>query len=267
MCSCFSLAEERDFLLHDSASPPCLSPIIVPGTISLRAGAFHRHDRYDNRKLARAKWGLFSLGKQGREQYSINARAETVESRPTFAEAFTHRRCVIPASGFYEWAGPNYARQPYWIHRRDGDLLLFAGLYPNEEADGSAMHASFTILTCAANPALATVHHRMPLILSDRDADDWMNPCEKAKLSLKALLIAAPEALLVVQPVSPLVNSVKNKGPELLASHGINSNSRLTFRTSFLSKLFGNRPPSKFRSPGKHAHLAVRAAVVHLIQY
>jgi putative SOS response-associated peptidase YedK len=63
----------------------------------------------------------------------INAKAETVESRPSFAEAFAQRRCLIPASGFYEWTGPSDARQPFWIHRRDGDPLLFADLYQAAE--------------------------------------------------------------------------------------------------------------------------------------
>ena len=83
------------------------------------------------------------------------------------------------------------------------------------------VHRCFTVLTCAANPTLATIHDRMPVILSDRDADDWMNPLEKAPLALKRLLRPAPEALLLVQAVSPLVNSVKNEGPELLTSRGI----------------------------------------------
>jgi hypothetical protein len=60
--------------------------------------------------------------------YGSASSAKSVESRATFAEAFTHRRCVIPTSSFYEWDGPDYARQPYWVHRRDGDLLLFAGM-------------------------------------------------------------------------------------------------------------------------------------------
>jgi putative SOS response-associated peptidase YedK len=230
MCSRFSLAEERDVLAARlGVSAMSLANYRPRYNIAPRQEHFIITTEYENRKLARAKWGLLSLGKQGREQYSINARAESVESRPTFAEAFTHRRCVIPASGFYEWAGPNYARQPYWVHRRDGDLLLFAGLYTNEDADGSGMHASFTILTCAANPTLATIHDRMPVILSDRDADDWMNPREKAPLSLKPLLIPVPEALLVIQPVSPLVNSVKNEGPELLASRGIKQQQSFNF--------------------------------------
>jgi putative SOS response-associated peptidase YedK len=230
MCSRFSLAEERDFLATRlGVSAMSLANYRPRYNIAPRQEHFIVTTEYENRKLARAKWGLFSLGKQGREQYSINARAESVESRPTFAEAFTHRRCIIPASGFYEWAGPNYARQPYWVHRRDGDLLLFAGLYTNEEAADNGMPASFTILTCAANPTLATIHDRMPVILSDRDADDWMNPRVKKPLSLKYLLIPVPEALLVIQPVSPLVNSVKNEGPELLASRGIRQQQSLNF--------------------------------------
>jgi putative SOS response-associated peptidase YedK len=103
------------------------------------------------------------------------------------------------------------------IHRRDADLELYA----NGEGDDNRVTASFTILTCAANPTPSTIHDRMPVILSDRDADDWMNPLEKAPLWLKQLLIPAPESLLVIQPVSPLVNSVKNEGPELLVFRGI----------------------------------------------
>jgi putative SOS response-associated peptidase YedK len=222
MCSRFSLAEERDFLASRlGVSAMSLAHYRPRYNIAPRQEHFIVTTEYENRKLSRAKWGLLSIpGNQGREQYWINARAETVESRPTFAEAFSHRRCVIPASGFYEWAGPSSARQPYWIHRRDGNLLLFAGLYVNEDADDNGVPTSFTIVTCVANPTLATIHDRMPVILSDRDAEDWMNPREKAPLSLKALLIPAAEALLAAQPASPLVNNVKNEGPELLASSG-----------------------------------------------
>jgi putative SOS response-associated peptidase YedK len=119
----------------------------------------------------------------------LNSKAETVESRPTFAEAFAHRRCVIPANGFYEWTGPKYARQPFWVHRGDGDLLLFAGLYQNEENNDNCTQATFTILTCAANSTLATIHNRMPVILSDRHADDWMKSARNGAALAKRLLI------------------------------------------------------------------------------
>jgi putative SOS response-associated peptidase YedK len=146
----------------------------------------------------------------------INAKAETVESRPTFAEAFAQRRCVIPASGFYEWTGPNYARQPFWIHRRDGDLLFFAGLYQDDGDNNSGTPSAFTVLTCAANSKLRMIHDRMPVILSDRDADDWINPSATKPSSLKRLLKPTGEDLLLVHSASPLVNSVRNEGPQLL---------------------------------------------------
>src|ERR1700751_2561320 len=219
MCSRFSLAEERDFLAARlGVSAIALANYRPRYNIAPQQEHFIVTTEYENRKLTAARWGLTTKpDQQGRRRYLINAKAETVESRPTFAEAFAQRRCVIPASGFYEWSGPSSARQPYWIHRRDGDLLFFAGLYQDGEKNDPGAQTAFTILTCAANSTLATIHNRMPVILSDRDADDWMTPCEKAPLSLKRLLVPTAEDLLVVQPASPLVNSVRNEGPQLLA--------------------------------------------------
>ena len=223
MCSRFSLAEDNDFLAARlGVSAMALANYRPRYNIAPQQEHFIVTTEYEHRQLATAKWGLASNpGEHGHAKYSINAKAETVESRPTFAEAFAHRRCVIPANGFYEWTGPKYARRPLWIHRGDGDLLLFAGLYQNGQNNDNRTRATFTILTCAANSTLATIHNRMPVILPDRDADDWMNPREKVPLSLKRLLVPAAEDLLVVQPASPLVNSVRNEGPQLLADRKI----------------------------------------------
>ena len=128
---------------------------------------------------------------------------------------------MIPASGFYEWTGPSDARQPLWIHRRDGDLLFFAGLYQDAEKNDLGTQSAFTILTCAANSTLATTHDRMPVILSDRGADDWVNQNAKKPHSLKPLLKPAGEDVLMVHPASPLVNSVRNGGPQLLGDCNI----------------------------------------------
>jgi len=95
-------------------------------------------------------------------------------------------------------------------------LMLFAGLYEQWTPIGASAVTAFTILTCAANSTIAAVHDRMPVILSDRDADDWMNPREADPLSLKRMLIPAAEDALEMRPASPLVNSVRNEGPELL---------------------------------------------------
>jgi putative SOS response-associated peptidase YedK len=142
-------------------------------------------------------------------------------SSATFREAFLQRRCVVPADGFYEWTGPKAKRQPLWIHTRAGGLMLFAGLYESWYPEGDRHEVTFTIVTCEANAAIAEFHDRMPVVLDERAAEDWMNPQERDPLSLKRLLVSASDDLLVIQPASPLVNSVKNEGPTLLEVNDI----------------------------------------------
>ena len=217
MCSRFSLAEERDFLAARlGVSAAALANYRPRYNIAPQQEHFIVTTEHERRKLMAAKWGLVTNpDRDGRRRYLINAKAETVESRPTFAESFAQRRCMIPASGFYEWTGPSSARQPFWIHRRDGDLLFFAGLYQDEENNDAGAQSAFTILTCGANSS-ATIHDRMPVILSDRDADVWINPSSKRPSSLKRLLKPTGEDVLLVHSASPLVNNVRNEGPQLL---------------------------------------------------
>ncbi len=173
---------------------------------------------FERRKVQRARWGLVNRWAKDNSRASqcINAKAETLEQRPTFREAFQRRRCVVPADGFYEWTGPKDKRQPLWIHPRSGGLMLFAGLYESWYPERNQPEVTFTIVTCAANAAIAAIHDRMPVVLDERAAEDWMNPREPDPLSLKRLLVPASSDLLSVRPASPLVNSVKNEGPALL---------------------------------------------------
>jgi putative SOS response-associated peptidase YedK len=175
---------------------------------------------YENRKLSLAKWGLVNSWAKdaSRAAQAINAKAETIETRATFKEAFRSRRCVVPADGFYEWIGPKTKREPMWIHPHRGGLILFAGLYESWFPEKGKPELTFTIITCDANKVVAPIHDRMPVILSDRDADDWMNPRESSPLALKRLLIPAPADLLAATPASPLANNAKNEGAELLAA-------------------------------------------------
>jgi putative SOS response-associated peptidase YedK len=173
---------------------------------------------FERRRVQRARWGLVNgwATDNRRASQRINARAEMLEQRTTFREAFQRRRCVVPADGFYEWTGPKGKRQPLWIHPHAGDLMLFAGLYESWYAERNKPEVTFTIVTCAANAVIGEIHDRMPVILDGRAAEDWMNPREEAPISLKRLLVPAPSELLVMQPASPLANSVKNEGPALL---------------------------------------------------
>ena len=174
--------------------------------------------RYESRKLIPATWGLVNTWAKdaSRASMCINAKAETVDRLPSFREAFERRRCVVPADGFYEWRGPKDRREPLWIHRADGGLLLFAGLYEAWQREPGQWQTTFTIITTSANRRLEPIHNRMPVILDEAAADDWMNPREPDPRALKRLLVPAADELLVTRPASPLVNSAKNEGPELL---------------------------------------------------
>ncbi len=174
--------------------------------------------RYESREAIPATWGLVNSWAKdaSRASMCINAKAETVDKLPSFREAFEKRRCIVPADGFYEWRGRKARREPLWIHPANGALLLFAGLFEAWQPQPGEWRTTFTIITTAANRTIAPIHDRMPVILDEAGAADWMNLREPRPLSLKRLLAPAPDDLLVARPASPLVNNVKNEGPELL---------------------------------------------------
>lgn len=173
--------------------------------------------RYEDREVLPARWGLVNHWMTDRKQAfkNINARAETVQRLRSFREAFKERRCVVPADGFFEWTGPKDAREPIWFHRGDRSLILFAGLYESWRPSESERERTFTIITTSANSLMEPIHDRMPVILEDAVADDWLYGRQSAD-SLMELLRPAEDGLLVATPVSARVNSVKNDDPECL---------------------------------------------------
>jgi putative SOS response-associated peptidase YedK len=172
----------------------------------------------EDRQLLRARWGLINRwAKDPKAGYrQINARAETLDQRPAFRDAFRKRRCIVPADGFYEWVGPKGARQPFWFHRENGELILFAGLYESWQAEPGQWQPTFTIITTVANATLAPVHDRMPVILPEEMVDEWLYPRPADAPDLSALLAPARDDLLSAVKVSPRVNSVLNDDPECL---------------------------------------------------
>ena len=175
--------------------------------------------RREDRELLSARWGLVRYGSKDRKQAArgINARMESVETRPLYREAFRKRRCVVPADGYYEWQGTKENRRPFWFHRPNGELLAFAGLYEWWRPEPETWEATFTILTCPPNALAGRIHDRMPVILPEERIDDWLFGGERGAEELKALLEPAPEDYLAARPVSPQVNSVRNDGPDLIA--------------------------------------------------
>ncbi len=150
----------------------------------------------------------------------INARAESVAEKPAFKTAFRKRRCILPADGFYEWqAVPGQKRkQPMFVHRVDGEPLAFAGLWEvwrDHEQPETPWLLSCTIVTTRANATMAPVHDRMPVILPEGAWDTWLDPRVDDRARLEALLVPAADDLIELWPVSTMVNSANNNGPEL----------------------------------------------------
>ena len=172
---------------------------------------------HEQRIAQLARWGLVppSAPHDRRAAQHINARAETLDERPVYRAAFEARRCVVPADGFYEWSGPKQARQPHWFHAARGELLLLAGLFETWWPAPDQPQLTFTIVTTEANALMAPIHNRMPVILSDEQADTWLYP-RASGTDLRRLLAPPPPDALAVRDVSPLVNSVRNQGPALL---------------------------------------------------
>src|SRR3990172_8547564 len=124
----------------------------------------------------------------------INARSETAATSPVFREAIRKRRCLIPADGFFEWVRTGGARQPYFIHRRDGAALAFAGIWSTWRAgDGREQWRTFAILTTRANDAIAPLHDRMPVALQPEDWAPWLDPAVAGDEMLALLAPADPE--------------------------------------------------------------------------
>ena len=167
------------------------------------------------RQLVPFRWGLvpswaddLSIG-----QKLINARAETAAEKPSFRSAFKHRRCLLPAAGFFEWTGKAGKKQPYFITSVDSKPLVFAGLWERWEK-GPEPVESCTILTTDANEFMHGLHTRMPVILAQADFDRWLRDGDRS------LLQPCPEGVLKAFPVTTAVNNVRNNNPDCLLPMG-----------------------------------------------
>jgi len=159
-----------------------------------------------------------------------NARCETLLDKPSFVRAAALRRCLVPADGWYEWqVGATVVdvrgkprRQPFFIHRNDGAPMAMAGLYEFwrdksvAEDDPDAWLATYSIITTAAEPGLARIHDRQPLVLEREDWADWLDPASTDLTRVRAHLEFSGSGRFDAYPVSTAVNSARNNGPQLL---------------------------------------------------
>jgi putative SOS response-associated peptidase YedK len=162
-----------------------------------------------------ARWGLIPSGMTEKPKVPhINARAETVHSKPLFREAFSRRRCLIPATGFYEWEQRADGKQPWRYRRNDLEPFAFAGLWEFARIDGDEI-LSAAIIVGNPNDLVAHVHDRMPVMLMPEDYDLWLG-LGSLPGELRSLFKPYDEKLMEAYEVSRVVNSVKNDTEECI---------------------------------------------------
>lgn len=171
------------------------------------------------RRLRPMRWGLLPpwYKTTSDRPLLINARAETVAAKRTFAEAVRERRCLIPASGFYEWSkSPEGDRLPWFVSRADGEPLVLAGLWQDWERNGERL-TTCAVVTTAANDTMGNVHTRMPVVIEPADWPLWLG---EAGHGAAVLMHAAPEEALRLYRVDREVNSNRASGPQLIEPAG-----------------------------------------------
>jgi putative SOS response-associated peptidase YedK len=172
-------------------------------------------------EVAELKWGLipaWTKDPAGLGTKLANARAESLADKASFRDAFRARRCVIPASGFFEWQTDHRGNKLPWLFSRaDGEPLLLAGLWESWRASDGAITESCTIITTEPNDLIRAFHDRMPVLLAEENARIWIRACTDTRARLMPLLAPCPASLMTSQRVDAWVNSVSHDDERCIA--------------------------------------------------
>jgi putative SOS response-associated peptidase YedK len=218
MCGRFTLQIPAELLaeLFGLVEPPEI-PARYNIAPTQQVAAVRRHE--GGNRLDFLRWGLIpswakdpSIGSK-----MINARSETLDEKPSFRAAFKHRRCLVLASGFYEWEVLGGKKVPRYLRLKDGSPMAFAGLWESWRAPDGENLETCTILTTAANSLIEPLHQRMPVILHPGDYDRWLDRTLSDPAQLKDLLQTYPSEAMEGWTVSTQANSPKRDDPELIA--------------------------------------------------
>ncbi len=225
MCSRYSLTSSADEVRHMFACDgledfppryniaPAQPVLIVRSTQTQVTGARRAHK--SEARLVR--WGLIPPWVKDPRVFAtlINARSETAAVKPSFRGALRHRRCLVPADGFYEWTGRPGAKQPHLVRLKSCALFALAGVWEHWlGADGSELE-TMAILTTAANADMAPIHDRMPVILEPAAFERWLDCRPGSSVPVQDLLTPANEGLLEIIAVTAILNNPRAEGPEL----------------------------------------------------
>lgn len=190
----FKLVRSGEFIHSYNVSPSRNIPVV--------------HLENGERCLANMHWGLIPHWAKDTKIKPINAKAETIESKPFFRSAFKKNRCLIPANGFYEWKRINKNKQPWYFRLKDSELMAFAGIWDHWEHNGEHID-SCTIITTDANDVMKPVHNRMPVILDPDDYNTWLLEGNKN-------LLLPYSGKMEAWPVSTVVNNPSHNGKDLI---------------------------------------------------
>jgi len=164
------------------------------------------------RELIKCRWGFLPAWIKDISEANpmINARAESIDEKPYFKEAFRKQRCLVIADGFYEWRREKKKKTPYYIRIKSGKPMGFAGIYNYWASPDGNKICGCAIITTESNDLVATIHDRMPVIVPENKIDLWLDPGCKDYEALKGILKACPSEELEMHMVSNAVNSPKN---------------------------------------------------------
>ena len=221
---------EPDF--NVAPTKPVYAVVTRPGREEGRAEQPERQpERQVERQLRVLRWGLVPFWAKDPSIGSrlINARTETVGEKPAFRQAFTKRRCLLPADGYFEWYATEQKtkagkplKQPFYIHPKDDRVMAMAGLYEiwrdptRDDDDPERFRWTCTVLTTTAEDEVGRIHDRMPMLVEPERYAAWLDPSRTDPDELVPLLVPAAPGRLEAWPVSTAVNSVRNNGPELV---------------------------------------------------
>ena len=221
MCGRFAFATKREklekqFSVENLVAEPPPEYNITPS----QPVPIIRDNNAYGRYLSIAQWGLvpFWAKDQSFGARTFNARSETVREKPSFKHCIRRKRCIIPASGFYEWHTLGEFKQPHYISMKNGSLLALAGLWDLWEKENHILETC-TILTTEANSFMKPIHDRMPVILEPANYATWLDSRNEHP---DALLKQLPSQQLQSWPVSNLVGNPRNNSPELTQPNSVN---------------------------------------------
>lgn len=217
MCGRFAMTGDLDFYRgYYSIDSVAADPLDQSWNVAPTDESYVVAEHDGERILGRMGWGLIPHWAEDSRTIHINARLETVATKPAFKGALSRHRCLVPADGFYEWEPKERGRTPHWVYRADGHPMTFAGIWGGwRDPATNQWTRRFSIITTEATDPIASVHNRMPVILAEPAWDPWLDRGLDDPEAVLSLIQPIGEDLIMEHAVSSQVNSVRNNGPEL----------------------------------------------------